>query len=198
MTIALGLFFFFSLGARADVVVLANGAKMSGIVLETAPDGLNLQVDEEGFVILSTETVASVQRQTAAQNKALRAQWRVGRQKAETDEQRERTFAAAQRAKGLTFFQGEWITTKEYELRLAKQELDDKAHGKNAQAFVAAESTARVLVPPTATMGPANVFPYFFLAPSAAPAPERPRRVIVFSDGKIIRASDERVIKFGD
>lgn len=120
------LFLLAALPARADLVTLGNGTKLKGIVIDTDAQGVEFQVDEEGFVFLDTTTALSVQHETPQQNKELKLLWRSQRSAQEKLESDARIFAAAQRAKGLSLYGSEWLPDKEVEQKLKAAALEQQ------------------------------------------------------------------------
>lgn len=123
--------------ASADVVDLRNGVSMKGIVAGVTDEGVQVQVDESGYVFLDTAVVVGVRLQTPRQNDGLLAQWRGRRLALEAREREQRRFEEAQRAKGLTLLDGEWLTAQEFERRLQVKKLQAewaaKAFDQNLQ-----------------------------------------------------------------
>jgi hypothetical protein len=134
--------------ARADVVNLANGNAMAGIVVETTAEGVNLQVDDEGFITVDSSTIASVKKETAEQNERRRAKWREDRKKAEDAEAGKAAYAEKQRAKGLVLYEDEWMTPVEARQRMAAKDQQERYNQKHAQTFIAREGVPQPFAAP--------------------------------------------------
>lgn len=124
-SVSLGLLLVAPFGeANADLVVLQNGVRMTG-VLETNADGESvLRVSQDGLVVLDSSTIVSVQRQTKAENSKLVAGWAASEAEAEAAAREEKKFAERQRAKGLVLYRGEWMTPSQFDRQLESDKLD--------------------------------------------------------------------------
>lgn len=109
--------------ARADVVTLRNGVKMTGVLTEDE-SGLTLRVSDDGYVGLDSATVVGVMRASRVENEALVASWKATAER-ETREDRDRAkYDDEQRAKGYVWYQGEWMTPAQFDRRLALDHLE--------------------------------------------------------------------------
>jgi hypothetical protein len=114
--------------ARADEAVLANGVRMTGIVVSSDAATVTLQVSDEGTVVLDAATVRSLARASPAADRRLRADWRAARLEAEARERKARDFEDAQRAKGLVLYEGTWMKPKDAAaLKTAEKGADESA-----------------------------------------------------------------------
>lgn len=127
--------------AHADLVQLVDGKTMSGIVTRKTDAELDLQVDEEGTVTIASDTVKSVDLQSAKENKELKAKWRADRLKQQATEDEQRRYAESQRAKGLVLYEDEWMTPEEAKHRLAAREADERYNSGSPRVFMAREGT---------------------------------------------------------
>ena len=131
--------------ASADVIALRNGVTMKGIVAQAQPDGVDLRVDEEGTVFLDSGTVLTVTFQTAKENAALEAGWKADRKKFREEAAEKERLDEAKRAKGLSFYEGEWLSAKELDHRLAAKSLDLDTAPRYGRAFVPHEAAQPAL-----------------------------------------------------
>lgn len=110
--------------ARADVVILQNGVQMTGVLDKGSDGNMTLRVSQDGYVVLDSATVVSVQRQSKAENARLVAEWIASEEKAAVKDAEDRKLAEVQRAKGLVQYQGEWMTPEQFDRQLALDRLD--------------------------------------------------------------------------
>ena len=109
--------------SSADVVFMSNDVSMEGI-LEQNPDGtLQLRVSVDGTIFLDTGTVTGIERQSRDQNDALLRRWEENKAKADQEERAQAAFAAAQKAKGLIFFEEEWMKPEEADRKIQLERL---------------------------------------------------------------------------
>lgn len=109
--------------ARADVVTLRNGVKMTGILSE-GEDGLTLRVSDQGYVMLDSATVVGIQRADKAVNAKLLAGWKTAAEADSRAEEVRTKYDEEQRAKGYVQYQGEWMTPSQFDRRLAIDRLE--------------------------------------------------------------------------
>jgi hypothetical protein len=176
--------------ARADVVVFPNDVRMDGILTAAGDGTTELQVSANGFVGLDTATVVSVLKQSAAENARLRSQWADQDLKAVAVAKVRLELVERQRAKGLVPYRGEWVTTAEFDRRLALEELDVQRE----RAEHPATAVQEVVVVADQQANASSVYLYYL--------PHRgkrfysaefgvPRRINPYSSsGNIIRASE--------
>lgn len=126
--------------ARSDTVRLINGDTLTGIVVKQYDAGLDLQVDDQGFVSLSSSSVAAVKRQSDEENQALARRWRSLREEATKKKRSEERLALEQRMKGLVLYKGQWVAPEEAEKRRAEKEAASSYVPGHAQVFMTHEA----------------------------------------------------------
>ncbi len=120
--------------AWGDTLTLTNGQTLEGIIVQETPTHVRLQVALQGYVDIERQTVTGLARSDAADHGRLQAQWREEFRHGQTQADAARRFEAAQQAKGLVLYQGQWITPEVFatlqqqeHVRLAvQQELTEK------------------------------------------------------------------------
>lgn len=79
----------FALNSSADILYLNNGREIQGIVLQQGSDGVTIQL-KIGTITYPSSQVSKVEKESAAVNDALKAQWQVVEKKRqEIDEQQD-------------------------------------------------------------------------------------------------------------
>src|SRR3989338_5781939 len=96
--------------AAADQVHLKNGQVLDGIIVREGDEEVVLEIAWESYVILDRESVVKIEAGETAERKAMLERWRETYETFKTREERERLFEESQRAKGLIFYRGDWIT----------------------------------------------------------------------------------------
>jgi len=77
--------------ARADTALLANGARVEGILEGAAPDAIRLRVAADGYVLLDPATVTSIEPASPSADAALLARWKRDDRRAAAEERSLRT-----------------------------------------------------------------------------------------------------------
>ena len=118
--------------AGADLVTLANGQLVEGIIIHEMEDQLRVQVAWQGYITLKRDVVTHIERQTAQEHDALLSRWREETQQAKAKEEAQQQFEAEQRVRHLVKYRGEWITTEE--AALIRQEQEARQCERDEQA----------------------------------------------------------------
>ena len=107
----------------ADVLTLANKQSIEGIVVQKDGAHLKVQVAWQSYVTIDREAVVNLTRGDAHEHEQLLARWHEEFQADQQRERAQRDLEAAQRARGLVKYQGEWIKPEELiEIQARKQE----------------------------------------------------------------------------
>jgi len=124
----------------ADQVHLSNGQVLDGIVLRQSDAQVVLQVAWESHIILDRETVVKIDTVDEAARTALLNRWHEDYQAFRKRDERQQAFEESQRAKGLVFYRGEWLTKEE--VQAIKTDLRH-AEAERAKREAAEESLKR-------------------------------------------------------
>ena len=112
-----------------DQVHLTNGQTIEGIVVREDEAQIVLQVAWGGQVVLDRASLKAIERSDEKDRQALLARWREEDQAFKEREERERAFEESQRAKGLVFYRGQWVTKEEVEgIKAGVRAADEERH----------------------------------------------------------------------
>ena len=128
--------------AQADVLSLSNGRTLEGVIVEETDSHIEVQVTWRGYVSLEKVAIVSIARGDAQDHRRLRSHWQ---EEFLADQHREReraAFEAAQRARGLTLYNGKWMTREE-QVRIKEEQANQERLQREAAAKRAAEEEAQ-------------------------------------------------------
>lgn len=134
---------------KADIVTLSDGKDVVGVILDASTRRLRLQVSADGTMTLPTETISAIKRQTPKQNAALRTRWLLEDTRRRAAEEAQRRYVAAQRAKGLEFYSGKWMTPEEADFRADWDAVENGPPPAGPRVFMVREAA-----PPPSPLDP--------------------------------------------
>ena len=153
----------------ADALTLANKQTIEGIIVQETASQIKVQVAWQGYVTIDHETVVGITRGDAREHEQLLARWH---EEFQTDRQREqahRDVEAAQRARGLMKYQGEWISPEdllarqtrkqEQQAQQERKQLDDRLDQLTQQVLALSEENQRLQQERFFTRQPVVVLP---------------------------------------
>ena len=106
----------------ADVLTLANKQTIEGLVVQEDGAHIKVQIAWQSYVTVDRQTVVSMSRGDAREHEQLLARWHEEFQADQQRERAQRDLDAAQRARGLVKYRGEWIKPEELlEIQARKQ-----------------------------------------------------------------------------
>ena len=100
----------------ADVVEVAPGRVIEGIVVQEAGAKIRVQVSWQGYATFDRAAVVSIRRESAEENTRLQDAWRQEALVREERERAQQAFEAAQRERGYVKYRGEWVSREELAL----------------------------------------------------------------------------------
>ena len=97
----------------ADVLTLANTQTIEGLIVEENESHIKVQVAWQSYVTIDRQAVVSIAQGDAHEHDQLLARWQEEFQADQQRERAQRNLEAAQRARGLVKYRGEWIKLEE-------------------------------------------------------------------------------------
>lgn len=131
--------------AAADQVYLKNGQVLDGIVVRKGDTEVVVEIAWESHIVLDQASVVKIEMAQDAERKALLDRWHEEHEAFKSRDERQRAFEESQRAKGLIFYRGDWVTREEVasikaDIRNAEAE---RAKREAAEASLRREEEAR-------------------------------------------------------
>lgn len=111
--------------AWADLLYLSDGRKVEGIITQETDSHIEVQVLWQGYMTVPRGSILSIVRGNRQDRQRLLKKWQKDFLADQTRERKKATFEAAQRAKGLVKYEGEWITAEQLAL-IQKREREEK------------------------------------------------------------------------
>lgn len=124
----------------ADMVYLESGGEIEGVIQKETSEAVTIAINV-GTITYSRQQIKSVSKSSNEENAKLKEKWKAQKEQKEKEQEEWRKFADEQEAKGLIFYNGQWITKDEYE-KLTAPKIEEEKKAKNV-----VESTA--ILPPT-------------------------------------------------
>ena len=117
----------------ADVIEVAPGRSLEGVVIEETVSKIKVQVSWQGYVTFDRGGVVSIRRDSTGENVRLQDAWHQEALQKEQREQAQQAFEEAQRQHGYVKYRGEWITREE--LAMVQEEQLKKEREERANEF---------------------------------------------------------------
>jgi hypothetical protein len=130
--------------AWGDVLYLSSGRRVEGVVVDETPSHITVQVSWKGYVTFDRQALARVVRGDDQIRERLLSAWRREFLEDQQREHKRRAFEAAQRARGLVRYKGEWITREELAFVREEQRRRERQRREEEAQRAAEEEAKRV------------------------------------------------------
>lgn len=137
----LGLITTLAGSASADVIQLARGRRLEGLIVRETASQIELQIAWKGFMTLDRSSIVAITLSDAKDREHLLAQWRQEFAEDQTHERDRLAFEEQQRRRGMVKVKGEWISQDE--LALMEREREAQAAKRREEDTKRQEELAR-------------------------------------------------------
>ena len=123
----------FAVPAYADLVRLANGNGIEGILLSETPEQVEVQFAAGGSITFHREEILSIEPSDEGTRHDLLVRWTKDQEAFKEELKQQKAYEAAQREKGLIPDGSEWVSREEYAARTEREKLDLEARKVDSQ-----------------------------------------------------------------